>query len=204
MVWFQKLFNKRKMPEQGFTLVAGLGNPGVQYADTRHNIGFMVIDHLAEKHAVQLDSDRSGALVGRGRIKTCRVMLVKPLSYMNLSGIALEKLRERYRMSCRDIVVIHDDIDLAFERLKIKMKGGDGGHRGLSSIIDVFGDNDFIRVRMGVGRPQPGQGVVEHVLGAFDKDKKKNLETFITEAGEAVATILCEGAKEGMSRFNRK
>lgn len=204
MVWFKKLFEKQKVPQEGFTLVAGLGNPGDQYADTRHNIGFMVIDHLAGKHAIKLETDRAGALTGKGRIANQKVMLVKPMSYMNLSGIPLNKLKERYRMSCRDIVAIHDDMDLAFKRLKIKMKGGDGGHRGLRSMIDVLGGDDFIRVRMGVGRPQPDQRVVEHVLSCFKEDEKQHLEPFIHLAGEVVETLLCEGAKEGMNRFNGK
>jgi PTH1 family peptidyl-tRNA hydrolase len=116
----------------------------------------------------------------------------------------LSEIIRIYGIQCEDMVVIHDDIDLAYERLKIKEKGGDGGHNGLRSLIDALGTDQFVRVRMGVGRPEAGIGVVDYVLGDFDANQRTALEQFLSRAIEAVEVILCEGAKEAMNRFNRK
>jgi PTH1 family peptidyl-tRNA hydrolase len=123
---------------------------------------------------------------------------------MNRSGVPVGDIVHIYGTQCEDMVVIHDDIDLAYERLKIKEKGGDGGHNGLRSLIDALGTDNFVRVRMGVGRPEADIGVVEYVLGDFDADQRPTLESFLSRAMEAVEVILCEGAKEAMNRFNKK
>lgn len=192
------------MLEKRKFLIAGLGNPGPEYQYSRHNIGFMVIDQLAKMHAVRMDKSEGGAITGHGVIGDTGIIMAKPMSYMNLSGRPIGRLKLKYRMLYGDIIVIHDDIDLAFERLKIKMKGGDGGHNGLRSIIDALGDDSFIRIRMGVGRPQPGANTIEHVLGSFENDESGHLEQFIDKACKVVATILCVGAEDAMNRFNRK
>jgi PTH1 family peptidyl-tRNA hydrolase len=132
------------------------------------------------------------------------VLAAKPLAYMNRSGGPVGDIVGAHGIQCEDMVVIHDDIDLAYERLKIKEKGGDGGHNGLRSLIDALGTDDFVRVRMGVGRPEADIGVVDYVLGRFDANQRMTLEPFLSRAIEAVAAILCEGAKEAMNRFNRK
>jgi PTH1 family peptidyl-tRNA hydrolase len=131
-------------------------------------------------------------------------MAVKPLLYMNNSGLPVSNIIRNSRIQCEDIVVIHDDIDLAYERLKIKEKGGDGGHNGLRSLIDALGTDEFVRVRMGVGRPSAGIGVVDYVLGEFDPNQRLSLEPFLSRGIEAVETIFCDGSKEAMNRFNRK
>jgi PTH1 family peptidyl-tRNA hydrolase len=126
------------------------------------------------------------------------------MAYMNRSGGPVRDIVHHFGIQCEDVVVIHDDIDLAYERLKIKEKGGDGGHNGVRSLIDALGTDNFVRVRMGVGRPEADIGVVEYVLGDFDADQRPTLESFLSRAMEAVEVILCEGAKEAMNRFNKK
>jgi PTH1 family peptidyl-tRNA hydrolase len=185
-------------------LIVGLGNPGRAYAASRHNIGFMVVDRLVRKHGLNVRESRISAEIAEGEIAGLTVLTAKPLAYMNRSGGPVDDIVRIQGISCEDMVVIHDDIDLAYERLKIKEKGGDGGHNGLRSLIDALGTDAFIRVRMGVGRPDAGIGVVEYVLGAFDADQRLALEPFLSRAIEAVEAILCVGAKEAMNRFNRK
>ncbi|WP_319408169.1 aminoacyl-tRNA hydrolase [uncultured Desulfosarcina sp.] len=185
-------------------LVVGLGNPGQVYASTRHNIGFMAADRLIREHGLTACRSRVNAEVAEGDIAGVPVMIAKPLAFMNRSGGPVRSIIQIYGIKCEDMVVIHDDIDLAYERLKIKEKGGDGGHNGLRSLIDALGTDDFVRVRMGVGRPEGGIGVVDYVLEEFDANQRITLGPFLSRAIEAAATILCEGAKEAMNRFNRK
>jgi len=142
--------------------------------------------------------------LAEGTIAGIPVMVVKPLSFMNRSGVPVGEILHTYRLRCEDMVVIHDDIDLAYERLKIKEKGGDGGHNGVRSLIDALGTDGFVRVRMGVGRPEGDIGVADYVLAKFDANQRIMLQPFLLRAIEAAAAILCEGAKEAMNRFNRK
>lgn len=185
-------------------LIVGLGNPGPAYAATRHNIGFMVVDRLVRKHELSVHRSLINAEIAEGEIADLPVMTAKPLTYMNRSGGPVGDIIRIQGIACEDVVVIHDDIDLAYERLKIKEKGGDGGHNGLRSLLDALGTDAFIRVRMGVGRPDAGIGVVDYVLGNLDADQRMNLAPFLSRAIEAVEAILCVGAKEAMNRFNRK
>ena len=185
-------------------LVVGLGNPGPAYASTRHNIGFMVVDRLMQKFGLIDRSSGADAVIAGGHISNVPLLVAKPMAYMNRSGGPVGDIVGTCGIQCEDMVVIHDDIDLAYERLKIKEKGGDGGHNGLRSLIDALGTDDFVRVRMGVGRPEADIGVVDYVLGRFDSNQRMTLEPFLSRGLEAVAAILCEGAKEAMNRFNRK
>ena len=192
------------MADIGPHLIVGLGNPGPAYASTRHNIGFLVVDRLVRKYGLTACNSQVDAAIARGVVAGVPVMVAKPLTYMNRSGGPLGDIVQTYGIQCEDMVVIHDDIDLAYERLKIKEKGGDGGHNGLRSLIDALGTDDFVRLRMGVGRPEADIGVVNYVLGEFDFNQRKTLEPYLSRGIEAVAAILCEGAKEAMNRFNRK
>lgn len=192
------------MPEQRVHLVAGLGNPGSNYMDTRHNAGFLVIDMLAKQHAIAVERQKFDTFFGRGRIGSVEVILAKPQAFMNRSGPPLRHLADYFRIQCEQLVIVHDDIDLAFNRLKIKEKGGDGGHKGIRSVIDAFGDNQFARVRVGVGRPQFNGDVVNHVLNKFSSDERSTLDKLIQRACQAIETILCKGIKEGMSRYNQR
>jgi peptidyl-tRNA hydrolase, PTH1 family len=191
------------MSQSPLKLVIGLGNPGKEYAMTRHNAGFMVVDKLADAFRISMDKNKFDTIHGKGKIQGNEVMLAKPQAFMNLSGPPVQKLAGFYRISCEDMLIIHDDIDLAFGRIKIKEKGGDGGHKGIRSIKDAFGGGNFTRLRIGIGRSEAGADVVDHVLGRFNPEEKTLLDKIIATAMDAVLTILCEGAKEGMNRFNR-
>jgi PTH1 family peptidyl-tRNA hydrolase len=190
------------MAEQRVYLVAGLGNPGTEYAATRHNAGFMVIDILAAAYKIAIDRNKFNVLYGRGRIRGVEVLLVKPQAYMNRSGPPIRQLADYFKIQREAMAIIHDDIDLAFERLKIKEKGGDGGHKGIKSLIEAFGGGQFVRLRVGVGRSGPGGDVVGHVLGRFGPEELSSLDMILRRASEAIGTILCKGIKEGMNRYN--
>jgi PTH1 family peptidyl-tRNA hydrolase len=183
-------------------MVVGLGNPGKAYADTRHNVGFRVIDHVASRFAISVQQKKFDSLYGRGMIRGIDVILAKPMAFMNRSGIPVKTLFDYFKISMRDTLVIHDDIDLAFGRLKIKRKGGDGGHKGLRSIMDAFGGGEFTRLRVGIGRETVERSVTDHVLGRFLAEEKQLLESIIERSLDAVLAILCEGTTQAMNRFN--
>lgn len=184
-------------------LIVGLGNPGAAYETTRHNLGFMVIDEISDHFAVPVTEKRRDVWFGRGRIHHCRTVLAKPMAFMNRSGPPVLLLLDELGLKPEDMLVIHDDIDLAFGRIKIKEKGGHGGHRGIASLMDALGSGDFARLRMGIGRPDPGMDVSDHVLGRFTPEETVQLSRFIQMGREAAVTVLCKGTKEGMNRFNR-
>jgi PTH1 family peptidyl-tRNA hydrolase len=192
------------MPQRRLRLVVGLGNPGKTYSKTRHNAGFMVVDKISDDFSIALEKRKFDARFGIGAVNDVKIVLAKPMAYMNRSGPQIQKIAGYFRILCEDILVVHDDIDLVFGRLKIKEKGGDGGHKGVRSIIDAFGGGDFTRLRIGVGRPDAEKGASDYVLGKFSLEEKKVLSQIITAARDAVVTILCKGTKEGMNRFNNK
>ena len=192
------------MPQRRLRLVVGLGNPGEAYAKTRHNAGFMVVDKISDVFSIALEKQKFDARFGIGSVNDEKIVLAKPMAYMNRSGPQVQKIAGYFRILCEDMLVVHDDIDLAFGRLKIKEKGGDGGHRGVRSIIDAFGGGDFTRLRIGVGRPDAEKGASDYVLGKFSLEERKVLSQIITSAKDAIVTILCKGTKEGMNRFNNK
>jgi len=190
------------MPEKRVWLIFGLGNPGKRYQHTRHNTGFMIVDKLSEKYRISLKKKKFDAVFGRGLIDDIAVILVKPMTFMNRSGLSVSRFLKFYNLSDRDILVIHDDIDLDYGKLKIKEKGGDGGHKGIRSIIDALGKGDFCRLRIGIGRSEPQIDVSDYVLGPFSLDERSFLDTIIDKAQDAAVTIICKGIKEGMNRFN--
>ncbi len=192
------------MTREGVRLLVGLGNPGSSYSKTRHNIGFMVIDALSGAYSIPVEKKKWDVMFGRGKIKDKRVILAKPMAYMNRSGPPIRRLADYFGITGKDILVIHDDIDLTFKRLKIKMKGGHGGHNGIKSMINAFGNGDFTRLRMGVGRPDGPKDVTDHVLGRFSEDEKEILDETVKRAEDAAVTILCDGFQEGMNRFNKR
>jgi peptidyl-tRNA hydrolase, PTH1 family len=192
------------MPQRRLRLVVGLGNPGETYSKTRHNAGFMVVDKVSDDFSIPLEKRKFDARFGIGSVDGVKTVLAKPLAYMNRSGPQVQKIAGYFRILCEDILVVHDDIDLVFGRLKIKEKGGDGGHKGVRSIIDAFGGGDFTRLRIGVGRPDAENGASDYVLGKFSLEERKVLSQIITSARDAIVTILCKGTKEGMNRFNNK
>ncbi len=192
------------MPTGKLHCVAGLGNPGDKYKGTRHNVGFAVVDAISSAYDIGLNKKKFDAIYGKGLVKDKEVILVKPQSYMNRSGGAIQKLLAYYKISLQDMLVIHDDIDLTFGRIKIKVKGGHGGHNGVRSIMDVCGNNEFIRVRVGIGRSERGDSVTDHVLGRFRQADEGRLDQIVARSRDAVITILCEGTKEGMNRYNER
>lgn len=189
-------------------LIAGLGNPGRDYERTRHNAGFMVVDDIAREYSISINKSKFDCRLGSGELEGLPVILAKPMAYMNRSGPPVRRVADYFRILSEDVLVIHDDIDLAFGRIKIKEKGGHGGHKGVRSLMNAFGGGDFTRLRIGVGRGAesagPGIAVVDHVLGAFNTEEKTALDRIVSRSTEAVATVLCKGAREGMNRFHGK
>ena len=185
-------------------MVVGLGNPGDSYVKTRHNAGFMVLDNLAEFLSVPVEKKKFNALFGRGLIEGSEIILAKPMAFMNLSGIPAQKILNYFKIPFEDMLVIHDDIDLAFGRLQIKENGGHGGHKGLKSIIETVGSGNFIRLRIGIGRSEDNIDVVNYVLGQFNTNEKKILDRITEKARDAVVTTICKGTKKAMNIFNDK
>jgi PTH1 family peptidyl-tRNA hydrolase len=196
--------NLNKNRNVNLRLVVGLGNPGARYENTRHNAGFMATDKIARDFNIPFDKSKFDCDFGRGHIENVEVLLAKPMAYMNRSGPPIQKLAHFFRIQSREMVVIHDDIDLVFGRLKIKEKGGHGGHNGIRSLMDAFGGGDFIRLRIGVGRSEVGERVTDHVLGRFSVQNTQVLARIISGARDAVVTILSKGTKAGMNLFNGK
>jgi len=192
------------MPKDRFRLVVGLGNPGEAYRLTRHNIGFMVLDALARRHNILVDKRQFEALFGVGLVEKRSVILAKPMTFMNLSGRAVRNLVHFFNLATKDLFVIHDDIDLVFGKIKIRQRGGDGGHKGLKSLTETLGSDAFARIRIGIGRPGTKQEVEGYVLNGFDAQQEEVLYKVITMAQDAVETILLKGLTRGMNCFSGK
>lgn len=183
-------------------LVIGLGNPGKEYRLTRHNVGFRVVERLAREQGIQLRKRRGGAQVGEGRIGRERVVLAKPLTYMNKSGVAARKLVKALDITLDRLLVVHDDLDLACGRMKIKEKGGHGGHKGVQSIIEQLGSSDFLRVKIGIGKPEsPAQGAA-YVLSRFSRDESSLVKKSVEQAAEAIEIIIVSGKDKAMNRYH--
>lgn len=187
-----------------FKMIAGLGNPGQIYARTRHNIGFMVVESIAEKAGIDLNKTRFDAAFNRVTLYGHPVFLVKPLAFMNRSGLPLQKLSAYYKIAVTDIIVIHDDMDLAFGVLKIVQNRGPGGHNGIKSIVDTVGDKNFIRVRVGVGHPGDQNRVTGHVLGGFSPEEQARLSDVVKDAAAACSCILSQGVVRAMNQVNSR
>jgi PTH1 family peptidyl-tRNA hydrolase len=183
-------------------LIVGLGNPGREYKDTRHNIGFLTIDALAQALEVKLSKVQNKAIIGIGKINGCRVVLAKPQTYMNLSGEAVVGLMNFYKVPKENLIVIHDDIDLPFGTIRIRPKGGSAGQRGLGSTIDKLGSQDFARMRLGVGRPPGQMEPKDYVLQRFAKDEKEFLKVFLEKGCEAVREFVQNGLNAAMNKYN--
>ena len=190
------------MGQQRLRMVIGLGNPGEAYSRTRHNTGFMVVDALADAYTIPLNKTKYDTVFGRSTIEGMDVLLAKPMAYMNRSGFPVQRLAHYFRILREDLLVVHDDIDLAIGRLKIKEKGGDAGHKGIRSMMNAFGGGDFTRLRVGVGRSESDTSVSDHVLGTFRTEEKEIMEIIIKRAKDAVVSTLSKGIAEGMNRFN--
>jgi peptidyl-tRNA hydrolase, PTH1 family len=171
-------------------LIVGLGNPGVQYHTTRHNMGFLVIEALGATHHILLQSQLPVAEYGEGTIGAHRVVLAKPLTFMNASGRAVASLCTHFSILPDDLIVIHDDLDLVLSRVKLKLKGGDAGHYGVRSVIECLGAGEFTRIRVGIGRPASKDEVVSFVLSPFTPDELPLVNEAIRHAVEAVEDLV--------------
>ena len=185
-------------------VIVGLGNPGGPYQWTRHNIGFQVLDRLAEEGHISLSHKQFKAHYGKGFVHSRDVLLVKPLTFMNLSGLAVKRILNYYKAGPEDLIVIHDDLDLPFGALRIKRWGGDGGHQGVRSIIDSVGGNNFLRLKMGIGRPPRGLDPADYVLRSFDELERHHLEDVLIRAAECLVVMISEGVEMAMNRFQKK
>ena len=185
-------------------LIVGLGNPGKEYEASRHNVGFLVVNSLARTHGISLQERKYKSRWGRGQIDGHPVVLAKPRTYMNLSGEAVKLFLAPFSLTPRQLIVIHDDLDLPFGRIKIKDKGGNGGHKGIQSIMNTLGTGDFPRIKVGIGRPPDGLDPAEYVLQPFDENEKRSLNEVTALAREALALVLGAGIQAAMNQYNRK
>jgi PTH1 family peptidyl-tRNA hydrolase len=182
-------------------LLVGLGNPGPEYANTRHNVGYMVINTLAQRHRIPIRRSQHQARIGEGDIAGEPVVLAKPLTFMNVSGRAVAPLARQHSLPPEAVVVIYDDADLPLGKIRVRARGSAGGHGGLKSIIASLGSSEFPRVRIGIGRSAGGD-LVEHVLRSFRPDEREAIRHAIERAADAVECILTEGVEVAMNRFN--
>ena len=185
-------------------MVIGLGNPGKDYTNTRHNVGFDTLDILAKKNNIELNKIKFKAVYGEGRIGNEKVLLVKPQTYMNNSGISVRDLMQFYKISTENIIVIVDDIDIEFSTIRVKTKGSAGTHNGLKSIIYHIQDDEFPRVKIGIGKKYEGQDLADFVLSRFSNDERVDIEATIITGAEAVETIISEGINKAMNKYNIK
>ena len=196
------MFRGRRSPSPARRLVLGLGNPGPDYAKTRHNIGFWCVNRLADGHRFAAWWPSQRAMVTEGTLAGQAVVLVKPLTFMNLSGQAVKPLMARYGVGLDDLLVVYDDLDLDVAALRLRPRGSSGGHKGVQSIIDTLGSQDFARLRLGIGRPVHGDPV-DYVLSPFSLDESIAMDRTLARAEEAVVCWLNEGVEAAMNRFNK-
>jgi peptidyl-tRNA hydrolase, PTH1 family len=191
------------MPDSIEFLVVGLGNPGEEYENTPHNLGFMVIDRLAGSHAIRVSRKENMSLVGLGGIAGKRVAVAKPQTFMNLSGPAVKGLLERYELKPDRLIVVYDELDLPWGSLRIRIKGSAAGHNGVKGLIGSLGTNEFTRIRLGIDTGSPAKGA-QVVLGQFKRAQKQDVEETVVRAADAVEFILAEGAAQAMTKYNRR
>jgi PTH1 family peptidyl-tRNA hydrolase len=183
-------------------LLVGLGNPGREYAWTKHNLGFQVITYLSDLWGIPLNRTSQAAVWGQGRVGSEAVILAQPTTYMNLSGRAVSRLLAYFKLTPKDLVVIHDDLDVPPWRLKLVERGGPGGHKGVLDIIATLHTEEFLRVKMGIGRPPAWIPPEKYVLSPFPAAEAENVAVLIERAAQAVATLLTEGLAAAQNRFH--
>ncbi len=183
-------------------LLVGLGNPGREYAWTKHNLGFQVVTYLSELWGIPLNRTSHAALWGRGRVGQDAVILAQPTTYMNLSGQAVSRLLSYFKLTPEDLVVIHDDLDVPPWRLKLVERGGPGGHKGVLDIIATLHTEEFLRVKMGIGRPPVRMPTERYVLSPFPAADAENVAGFIERTAQAMATLLAEGLAAAQNHFH--
>ncbi len=203
---FKKFF-QRRAKEEGesapMKLVVGLGNPGKKYDRTRHNVGFEVIDKCQERLKIELDQSKFKGAYGFSRVNGKKVFLLKPLTYMNLSGEAIVPLMNYFKIDKEDLLVVYDDLDLPPGKIRLRQKGSHGGHNGIRSIIQHLGTDQFNRIRIGIGRPDQGIAVPDYVLGSFSPDERQKVEVSLDKSAEAVEAWTEKDFLKVMNDFNQ-
>jgi len=202
----RRVFSRKSTPETEVTappfLLVGLGNPGREYRETRHNVGFMVIDRFAREAGISLSRVQQKAIVGLGHVGDQKVLLAKPQTFMNLSGESVAALVRFYKIPLDQLIVVHDDLDLPFGTLRIRPDGGSAGQKGMQSIISRLGTQQFPRMRFGIGRPPGSKQGASYVLHGFSPEEKKELDYLLSRAADALKTFVAEGLEAAMNRFN--
>jgi PTH1 family peptidyl-tRNA hydrolase len=185
-------------------LVVGLGNPGKAYEQTRHNVGFLVVDRLAEAHSITVRRQRFHSLWGKGVIARHPVILAKPQTFMNRSGQALAALKAYFELAAQDLLVIHDDLDVGFGRIKIVRAGGAGGHRGVQSVHQVLASDSYVRVKVGIGRPKFHEAIEDYVLSPWYEDQRDQVIEIVDSAAAAVTAVFTDGLEKTMTMVNAR
>jgi aminoacyl-tRNA hydrolase len=183
-------------------IIVGLGNPGKKYEHTRHNAGFDVLDILAEEYDIKIDKIKHKALIGEGRIGSEKVVLVKPQTYMNLSGESVQSVFQFYKVDMDHLIVVYDDIDLDIGKLRIRKKGSAGSHNGMKSIIKCLGSQDFPRIRVGVSKPEPNRDLADFVLSRVPKDQSDDMRSGLEKAVKTVEEIIRTDIDMAMNKYN--
>jgi len=191
-------------------LIVGLGNPGRGYANNRHNIGFACLNHFARTQGIRLDKKQAQARIGVGEVAGSKVVVARPQTYMNLSGQSVSRLVKRFNINLNNLLVIHDDLDLPLGKIRIRQGGSSGGHKGVDSIIAWLGSQDFLRLRVGIGRPTMPTGgdefseadIIDYVLSDFTPGEKQAIAGVIPRVSEAIVCLLTEGLTAAMNRYN--
>lgn len=189
-------------------LIVGLGNPGRGYAKSRHNLGFMCLNHFAQTHSLRFDKKQGQARIGSGEVGGSKVVVARPQTYMNQSGEAVSRLVRRFKISLDDLLVIHDDLDLPLAKIRIRPGGSAAGHKGVESIIAVLGSRDFARIRVGIGQPAAGSSgisetnVVTYVLSDFPPEERQTITQVLPSVSEAIHCFVTEGLTVAMNKYN--
>lgn len=183
-------------------LIVGLGNPGMKYRRTRHNIGFRLIDIFAKELKISVRTKQCSAFIGYGQLYGEDIVLAKPQTFMNLSGTAVKCLVNRYRIEPSQLLVVYDDMDLDVGKIRIRAKGSHGGHKGMKSVIGELGTSEFARLRIGIGRSELETLVTDYVLGTFSKEEERGIVQTLDRAIEAVQLIIKEGLESAMNKYN--
>lgn len=200
--WLRLFVSKKESSGTRMKLIVGLGNPGREYELTRHNIGFMAIDELAKRWNISLNEQKFKGVFGAGFVNGEKVILLKPLTYMNLSGESIRPLMDYYKIDVEDFVVLYDDLDIPVGKLRLRMKGSAGGHNGVKSTISHLGTQEFQRIRMGIDRPKNGMKVVDYVLGRFTSEEIPDVNHSIEKAADACEEWLNKPFLQIMNTFN--
>ncbi|BBH23346.1 peptidyl-tRNA hydrolase [Paenibacillus baekrokdamisoli] len=183
--------------------IVGLGNPGTAYQGTRHNVGFMAVDALAKRWGISVTQSKCKALLGEGNVGGTKVVLLKPMTYMNLSGETVRGFMDYFKADLEDIIVVYDDLDTEVGKIRLRYQGSSGGHNGIKSIIQHTGTQQFNRVRMGITRPKPGMNIADYVLSSFPKAEMDFVSSMVEETCDAIEFALKYPWEQTMAKFNR-